>query len=157
MVWVCIWLLLLARLSFVWLSRYSCWVKRGLWWWCDYYHYSATPPAVAQIIIFFFWPSWIPFLLLHIVWKSPQMSHLNFSILAFSTNFCPTKIDLSGITVWPQAWRFQKLAKLSIFGIFNQLLPTQNVKGWMRLFLWFSKTVSFFLSCSDSCGVLAAC
>ena len=31
-----------------------------------------------------------------------KMSHLNFSILAFSTNFCPCKIDLSGNTVWPQ-------------------------------------------------------
>ena len=27
-------------------------------------------------------------------------------ILAFSTNFCPTKIDLSGNSVWPQASRF---------------------------------------------------
>ena len=30
----------LARLSFVWLSRYSCWVKRGLLWWCDYCWWS---------------------------------------------------------------------------------------------------------------------
>ena len=29
------------------------------------------------------------------VWKSPEMSHLNFSILAFSTNFCPMKTDLT--------------------------------------------------------------
>ena len=28
-----------------------------------------------------------------------KMSHLNFSISAFSTNFCPFKIDLSGNTV----------------------------------------------------------
>ena len=39
----------------------------------------------------------------HSVWKSPKMSHLNFWILAFSTNFCPIKTDLSGNTVWPQA------------------------------------------------------
>ena len=39
-------------------------------------------------------------------------------------NFCPIKIDLSGNTVWPQASRFKKL---SIFGIFNRLLSTQNV------------------------------
>ena len=32
----------------------------------------------------------------HFVWKSPKMSQLNSSILAFSTNFCPIKIDLSG-------------------------------------------------------------
>ena len=51
------------------------------------------------------------------------MSHLNYSILAFSTNFGPTKIDLSGNSVWLQALGFQKLAKLSIF---NELLSTQN-------------------------------
>ena len=36
------------------------------------------------------------------------MSHLNFLILAFSTNFWPIKIDLSGNTVYPQAPGFQK-------------------------------------------------
>ena len=56
---------------------------------------------------------------LHSVWKSHKKSHLNFSILAFSTKFCPIKTDLSGNTVWPQASGFQKLAKLTIFGIFN--------------------------------------
>ena len=66
-------------------------------------------------------------LLLHSVWKSPKMSHLNFSILAFSTNFCPIKTDLSGNTVWPQTSDFQKLAKMTIFGIFDKLLSTQNV------------------------------
>ena len=38
-----------------------------------------------------------------------------FSILAFSTNFCPIKTDLSGNTVWPQASGFQKLAKMDHF------------------------------------------
>ena len=38
-----------------------------------------------------------------------------FWILAFSTNFCPTKSDLSGNTVWPQASGFQKLAKMDHF------------------------------------------
>ena len=38
-----------------------------------------------------------------------------FGILAFSTNFCPIKIDLSGNTVWPQASGFQKLAKIDHF------------------------------------------
>ena len=65
--------------------------------------------------------------LLHSVRKSLNMSHLSFSILAFSTIFCPIKIDLSGNTVWPQALDFQKLAKLAIFGIFDELLSTQNV------------------------------
>ena len=55
------------------------------------------------------------------------MSHLKFWILAFLTNFCPIKIDLSGNTVWPQSSDFQKHAKLTIFGIFNELLSTQNV------------------------------
>ena len=53
--------------------------------------------------------------LLHNVWKLLKMSHLDFSILTFSTNFCHIKIDLSGNTVWPQCW--------------------------MWLFLWFSNTV----------------
>ena len=51
----------------------------------------------------------------HIVWKLLKMSHLNFWSLAFSTNFCPIKIDLSGNTVWPQASGFQKLAKMDHF------------------------------------------
>ena len=58
-------------------------------------------------------------LLLHIVWTSLKMSHLNFSILAFSTTFCPIKTDLSGNTVWRQASAFQKLLKMELFGIFN--------------------------------------
>ena len=51
----------------------------------------------------------------NIVWKSLKMSHLNFWILAFSTNFCPIRTDLSGNTVWQQAWGFQKLAKIEHF------------------------------------------
>ena len=51
----------------------------------------------------------------HIVWKLLKMSHLNFWILAFSTNFCPIKNDLSGNTVWPQALGFQKVAKMDHF------------------------------------------
>ena len=43
------------------------------------------------------------------------MSHLNFWILAFSTNLCPIKTDLSGNTVWPQASGFQKLVKMDHF------------------------------------------
>ena len=44
----------------------------------------------------------------HSIWKPFKMSHLNFSTLAVSTNFCLNKIDLSGITVWQQASAFQK-------------------------------------------------
>ena len=46
------------------------------------------------------------------------MSHLNIQILAFSTNFCPIKIGLSGNTDWPQASGFQKLAKMDYFWAF---------------------------------------
>ena len=42
----------------------------------------------------------------HVVWKSRQMSHLDFS-----DNFCPNKIDLSGNSVWPQV--FKELAQFS--------------------------------------------
>ena len=40
--------------------------------------------------------------------------------------FHQIKNDLSGNTVWLQSSGFQKLAKLAIFGIFNELLSTQN-------------------------------
>ena len=46
------------------------------------------------------------------------MSHLTYSILAI--------IDLSGNTVWPQAQVFQKLAKLTSFGTFNEFLSKIN-------------------------------
>ena len=56
------------------------------------------------------------------------MSHLNFWHFSyFHTNFCPNTTDLSGNTVWLQAPVFNKLAKLTFFGFFNELLSTQNV------------------------------
>ena len=64
---------------------------------------------------------------LHIVLKITQKAHLNFWILVFSTNFCPIKNYLSGNTIWPQALGFQKLAKLTVFAILNELLSIQNV------------------------------
>ena len=39
----------------------------------------------------------------------PKCRILNFPILAFFTIFCPTKIGLSGNTVWLQASRFQRI------------------------------------------------
>ena len=54
------------------------------------------------------------------------MSHLNFSILVLSTNFCPIKTDMSGTIVWPQDSGVQKLVKINFLGIFNQLLSIQN-------------------------------
>ena len=56
-----------------------------------------------------------------------KILHLNFSVWAFPTNFCPIKSDLAGNTVCPQALGFQKLAKFNIFGVFSELFSTQNV------------------------------
>ena len=47
--------------------------------------------------------------------------------MGISASFCHFKIGLSGNNVWPQASRCHKLAKLTIFGIFNKLLCTQKV------------------------------
>ena len=47
--------------------------------------------------------------------KITKKCRIWFSILAFSANFCPMKIDLSGNTVWLQASAFQKLAKIGYF------------------------------------------
>ena len=84
----------------------------------------------------------------HIVWKLLKLSHLNFGILVFSTNFCPNKTDLSGNTVWPQASGFQKLAKMDHFWHFKLTFVHSKCKRsslrsqcWMRLFQWFSNNV----------------
>ena len=63
-------------------------------------------------------------------------------ILAFSTNFCPIKTDLSGNTVWQQALGFQKLAKMDHFVHSKCKRSSLRSQCWMRLFLWFSNTVS---------------
>ena len=72
------------------------------------------------------------------VWKLLKMSHFNFWILAFSTNFCPIKPDLSGNTVWPQASGFQKTR--SFLHFLRYFCPR---KCWMILFLLFSNTVHY--------------
>ena len=51
----------------------------------------------------------------HTVWKIHKISRLNFSFLAFFTNFCPIKMEMSGSTVWPQISGFQKLALMDHF------------------------------------------
>ena len=63
-------------------------------------------------------------------------------ILAFTTNFCPTTIDLSGNTVWPQTLDFKKSQKLTIF---DELLSTQNVKvaRFARDFLFDFQTLCY--------------
>ena len=85
---------------------------------------------------------------MHIVWKLLKMSHLNCWILAFSTNFCPIKSDLSGNTVWQQASDFQKLAIMDHFWHFWFTFVDWKCKHsslrsqfWMRPFLWFLNTV----------------
>ena len=72
-------------------------------------------------------PSVVVLPLAHVLTVFENYSKCRISILAFSNMFCPIKTDLSGKTVWPQASGFQKVDKLTIFGIFNQLLSTQNV------------------------------
>ena len=59
------------------------------------------------------------------------MSYLSFYYFGifyqFLSDFMDFIIDLSGNTVWPQDSGFQKFAKLTIFGIFAELLSTQIV------------------------------
>ena len=54
------------------------------------------------------------------------MSHFTFSILAFSTDFCPYEMDMSGTTVSLQASAFLKLAKLDFFSEFQTPCFTKN-------------------------------
>ena len=50
-------------------------------------------------------------------WKCPIW------ILAFSTNFCPIKTDLSGNTVWPQIFKNSpKWTKIELFSDFIEML-----------------------------------
>ena len=70
------------------------------------------------------------------------MPHLNFSILAFSTNFWPIKNDPYGNSVWPQALGFQKSPNWTIFGIFYELLSTQNVN-----LARFARNVEWYFFC----------
>ena len=52
---------------------------------------------------------------------------MNFSILAFSANFCPIKMT-SLVTLFDRKLQvFKNSPKLTIFGIFNELLSIQNV------------------------------
>ena len=87
-------------------------------------------------------------ILLHCFTLFENYSKCRIWILAFSTNFCPIKVDLSGNTVWPQASVFQNLAKMDHFWHFQWTFVHSKCKRssllsqcWMRLFLWFSNTV----------------
>ena len=80
-----------------------------------------------------------------------QQRHLtlfeNFSkcriwILAFSTNFCPIKSDLSGNTVWPQASDFQKLCT---YVYLNWNFGFTLFKFWSILGCWKSHTGNYLV------------
>ena len=59
---------------------------------------------------------------IHIFFKITQIVSFEFFNFNIYTNFSPIKIDLSGNTaVWPQTEVFQRLAKLAVFGIFNEM------------------------------------
>ena len=62
---------------------------------------------------------------IHSVWKSPKMSHLNFGIfhpfLSYLKLTCLVTLFDRKLQV------FKKSPKWTIFGIFNELLSTQNV------------------------------
>ena len=58
-------------------------------------------------------------------WKITQNVAYKFFNLGISINFCPIKSDLSGNTAKLQG--FKNSPKLTIFGLFNELLSTQNV------------------------------
>ena len=57
----------------------------------------------------------------HVVCKLLKMSHLKFSILALSTNFCPIKVDLSGNTAWSPASGYQNMPFWAFFRNFCPL------------------------------------
>ena len=87
---------------------------------------------------------------MHSVWKLLKMSYLNFRILAFSSNFCRFKTDMSGDR-WnclTASFRFSKTRQNGPFVAFLiNFCPLKCKRSslrsqcWMRLFLWFSNTV----------------
>ena len=86
------------------------------------------------------------------------MLHLNVWTLAFSTNFCPIKTDLSGNTVWQQASPFQKLAKMDNFCHFYLTFVHSKCKRsslrsqcWMKLSVIFKHRA--FLDSGNFCGM----
>ena len=102
--------------TLVQLERFSLSIIYELLLWLSASILIMTKKSVAISTLFFhafrFFAALLPS---HSGWKLLKMSHLKFLILAFSTNFCSIKSDLSGNTVWPQALGFQKLAKIDHF------------------------------------------
>ena len=52
------------------------------------------------------------------VWKSLKIVAFELFNFGISTNFCPSKNDLSGNTVWSQDSGFQKPTRMDLFGHF---------------------------------------
>ena len=75
----------------------------------------------------------------------------NFLILAFSSNFCPIKTDLSGNNVDRKLQIFKNSPKWTIFGIFNLFLSIQNVSiaRFARIVKW-----DFFCDFQTACTYL---
>ena len=59
--------------------------------------------------------------------KLPKMSYLTYLIFAFSTTFCPMKIDCLATLFDRKLLVSKNSPKWIIFGIFHQLLATKNV------------------------------
>ena len=80
-----------------------------------------------------------------------QCRILNLRILAFFTNFCLIKSDLSGNTVWPQASGFRKLAKLTNFWLTfvhsNSKCKRCSLRSqcWVRLFCGLQSLCGLFI------------
>ena len=92
--------------TLVQLERFSLSIIYELLLWLSASILIMTKKSVATLFFhaFRFFAALLP---THSVWKLLKMSHLNFSILAFSTNFCSIKSDLSGSTVWLHTLDFQ--------------------------------------------------
>ena len=114
---------MLSKVSLLFLAPVSCNSReKGIW-----LEIPLNPQSfvgthclkMTQIVAFEFWHFPPIFVLLKVtclVTLYDQKSlKMIFWILAFFTNFCPIKTDLSGNTVWPQASGFQKLAKMDHF------------------------------------------
>ena len=112
------------------LPTFSSWVKQ---YWSSMYTCSKHNFKALSLVKFSYtsviwlrykYVGWLGYNISSQCLKMTQNVSFECSILAFSTNFCPFKTDLSGNTVWPQASVFKNLSN---FWHFYELLSTQNV------------------------------
>ena len=110
----------------LWLIKNYFGVKIGLYFaWLGFYTKMLIFPSIMGIICFIFGAATIFSPLNQARYTVTLFENYSkcriwiFLILAFSTNFCRFKTDLSGNTVWPQASGFQKLAKMDRFGFLD--------------------------------------